>query len=156
MSRRKADAGWSRSLPDGGARTGLKPRRQAARDKSRPRPRDHGHETPLLLYGWHTVVAALENPSRRITRLLVTENALRRLAADGVPLPVEPELVRPDAIANRLGPDAVHQGLLAEAEPLAISKTFPPRVSFWCWTTSLTRIMPGRSYAPLRLLRYAR
>ena len=28
------------------------------------------------------------------------------------------ELVRPDAIAHRLGPDAVHQGLLAEADPL--------------------------------------
>ena len=33
-------------------------------------------------------------------------------------LAVEPELVRPDAIARRLGPDAVHNGLLAEAEPL--------------------------------------
>ena len=29
-----------------------------------------------------------------------------------------PELVRPDIIAARLSPDAVHQGLLAEADPL--------------------------------------
>jgi 23S rRNA (guanosine2251-2'-O)-methyltransferase len=36
----------------------------------------------------------------------------------GVALAVEPELVRPDAIARRLGPDAVHNGLLAEADPL--------------------------------------
>jgi 23S rRNA (guanosine2251-2'-O)-methyltransferase len=70
------------------------------------------------LYGWHTVKAALENPSRRIRRLLATENALRRLADDGVLLPVKPELVRPDVIDARLGPDAVHQGLLAEADPL--------------------------------------
>ena len=33
-------------------------------------------------------------------------------------LPMSPEVVRPDAIAARLSPDAVHQGLLAEAEPL--------------------------------------
>jgi len=73
---------------------------------------------PAILYGWHTVKAALENPARRIRRLYATENAARRLADDGVALSVTPELVLPDAIAARLGPDAVHQGLLAEADPL--------------------------------------
>jgi 23S rRNA (guanosine2251-2'-O)-methyltransferase len=72
----------------------------------------------VILYGWHTVKAALENPARRIRRLYATANAARRLAEDGVALAVEPELVRPDAIARRLGPDAVHNGLLAEADPL--------------------------------------
>ena len=71
-----------------------------------------------ILYGWHTVKAALENPARRIRRLYATPNAARRLAEDGVALAVEPELVRPDAIARRLGPDAVHNGVLAEADPL--------------------------------------
>jgi 23S rRNA (guanosine2251-2'-O)-methyltransferase len=73
---------------------------------------------PAILYGWHTVTAALANPARRIRKLLATENAVRRLAEDGITLPVEPELVRPDALAARLTPDAVHQGLLAEADPL--------------------------------------
>jgi 23S rRNA (guanosine2251-2'-O)-methyltransferase len=72
----------------------------------------------VILYGWHTVKAALENPARHIRRLLATENAARRLAADGVPHGMEPELVRPDAIAQRLPPDAVHNGLLAETDPL--------------------------------------
>jgi 23S rRNA (guanosine2251-2'-O)-methyltransferase len=74
---------------------------------------------PAILYGWHTVAAALANPARRIRRLLTTENAARRLVEDGIALPARHELVRPDVIAARLGPDALHQGLLAEADPLA-------------------------------------
>ncbi len=73
---------------------------------------------PVILYGWHTVTAALANPARRIRKLLATDNAERRLADEGIQLPVPPDLVRPDAIAARLTPDAVHQGLLAEADPL--------------------------------------
>src|SRR5262245_53883857 len=72
----------------------------------------------VVLFGWHTVKAALENPRRHIRRLLATENAARRLAEDGTALPSPPEIVRPDAIASRLGPDSVHNGLLAEADPL--------------------------------------
>ncbi len=72
----------------------------------------------MILYGWHSVTAALANPARRVRRLLATENALRRLGDEGIALKIEPELVRPDAIAARLTPDAVHQGLLLEADPL--------------------------------------
>ena len=73
---------------------------------------------PTALYGWHTVTAALANPARRIRKLLVTENAARRLAEEHVPSPIEPEIVRPGVIAERLPPDAVHQGIYAEADPL--------------------------------------
>jgi 23S rRNA (guanosine2251-2'-O)-methyltransferase len=71
-----------------------------------------------ILYGWHTVKAALANPERHVRKLLATENAARRLKEENVPLPVAPEIVRPTAIAERLSPDAVHQGLYLEADPL--------------------------------------
>ena len=74
---------------------------------------------PAAMYGWHTVTAALRNPERHIRRLLATENAARRLAEEGIESPVAPEIVRPSAIAERLLPDAVHQGLYIEADPLS-------------------------------------
>jgi 23S rRNA (guanosine2251-2'-O)-methyltransferase len=96
-------------------------RRDRAREAERrrlPRGDEARSSGAAILYGWHTVKAALENPARRIRHLYATENAARRLAGDGVALHVAREVVRPDAIARRLGPDAVHNGLLAEADPL--------------------------------------
>jgi 23S rRNA (guanosine2251-2'-O)-methyltransferase len=82
------------------------------------RDRDHGRDGPAILYGWHSVTLALQNPKRRIRKLLLTENAARRLEEDGIKLRVTPEIVRPGQIDALLTPDAVHQGLLAEADPL--------------------------------------
>jgi 23S rRNA (guanosine2251-2'-O)-methyltransferase len=102
-------------------------RRSGGKGPDRPResgrrPAWHGRESspdgPVILYGWHTVVAALANPQRQIRKLWLTENAARRLADDNIKIPVTPEIVRPTMIDQRLGPDAVHQGLLAEADPL--------------------------------------
>src|SRR5262245_53408423 len=82
------------------------------------RERESGSDGPVILYGWHTVSAALTNPARQIRKLYLTENAARRLAEENIDTRVTPEIVRPNAIDQRLGPDAVHQGLLAEADPL--------------------------------------
>src|SRR4249920_2219985 len=82
------------------------------------RDRDSSPEGPVILYGWHTVAAALANPERHIRKLLLTENAARRLADENIDTRVTPEIVRPNLIDQRLGPDAVHQGFLAEADPL--------------------------------------
>ncbi|RIK97146.1 MAG: 23S rRNA (guanosine(2251)-2'-O)-methyltransferase RlmB [Proteobacteria bacterium] len=73
----------------------------------------------VILYGWHTVSAALANPARKIRKLMLTENAARRLAEAGIVPSVAPEMVRPAEIDRLLGPDVVHQGFFAEAEPLA-------------------------------------
>ncbi|MGX9178245.1 TrmH family RNA methyltransferase [Mesorhizobium sp. BHbdii] len=73
----------------------------------------------VRLYGLHTARAALDNPRRRIKKMLVTRNAAERLAiADLAALPFKTELVEPKDIDKVTGSDAVHQGVLIEAEPL--------------------------------------
>jgi 23S rRNA (guanosine2251-2'-O)-methyltransferase len=111
------------------------PGRRARRDERRPFGDKPGHRsgkakaapwrgTPrdrdgaAVLYGWHTVKAALENPQRRFHRFLATENAVRRLTEDKVTFPIAPALVRPEDIMAIAGATAVHQGLYAEADPL--------------------------------------
>ena len=101
-------------------RSGGKPFEKGRKPGGRPirRDRDAGPDGPVILYGWHTVAAALANPERQIRKLFLTENAARRLADENIDTRVPPEIARPNTIDARLGPDAVHQGLLAEAEPL--------------------------------------
>src|ERR1700757_4728252 len=82
------------------------------------RDRDQAADGPAILYGWHTVTLALQNPRRRIRKLLLTENAARRPANENIKARITPEIVRPAEIDRLLGPDAVHQGFFAEADPL--------------------------------------
>ncbi|WP_208827253.1 23S rRNA (guanosine(2251)-2'-O)-methyltransferase RlmB [Bradyrhizobium neotropicale] len=101
-------------------RGGAKPFEKGRKSAGRPvwRSRDSDADGPVILYGWHTVSLALANPERRIRKLFVTENAAKRLADERIDTRVPPEIVRPSTIDQRLGPDAVHQGLLVEADPL--------------------------------------
>jgi len=93
-------------------------RRGRDRQGDRRRERRHDAANEVVLYGWHTVTAALTNPARQIRRLMATENAVRRLADEGIATPIAPEIMRPGTLAARLTPDAVHQGLIVEADPL--------------------------------------
>ena len=73
-------------------------------------------DEPYWLYGLHAVRAALQNPRRKVHRMVASKNALNRLEA---PLPAcgfEEMDVR--AINRMLG-DAVHQGVAVFVEPLA-------------------------------------
>src|SRR5262245_44013099 len=72
---------------------------RARRDSLRP-----GDEIAVL-YGWHTVTAALKNPARNLRKFLATDNAVRRLAEEQIEPPIAPEIVRPGAIAERLAAD---------------------------------------------------
>ncbi len=93
--------------------------RRTASQRGRPTnfSRNDGDEMTVL-YGWHPVVEALRNPNREVRRLLATENSARRLAEEFGQLEVKPDIVRPDDINRLVEPDAVHQGLYLEAEPL--------------------------------------
>jgi 23S rRNA (guanosine2251-2'-O)-methyltransferase len=89
----------------------------------RPRPTvPPGEAAPdglVRLYGLHTVRAALDNPSRKISRMLVTRNAAERLGlTDLSALPFAAELVEPRDIDRITGSEAVHQGIVVEARPL--------------------------------------
>ncbi len=77
----------------------------------------------VRLYGLHTVRAALDNPARVIRKMLVTKNALDRLEiADLAALRFPVEVTDPRAIDKEAGSDAVHQGVVIEAEPLAAER----------------------------------
>ena len=72
-----------------------------------------------LLYGVHSVSAALANPARKVRALYLTEGAAERLAeALGGPGNPEPTIVRGEDIDRLLGPDVVHQGAVAEVHAL--------------------------------------
>jgi 23S rRNA (guanosine2251-2'-O)-methyltransferase len=111
-----SDFDRKRKFRRGGGKEAERGRESAGRPAWRGR--EPSPDGPVILYGWHTVVAALANPQRHIRKLILTENAARRLADDNIDTRVTPEIVRPALIDQRLGPDAVHQGLLAEADPL--------------------------------------
>lgn len=77
----------------------------------------------VYLYGLHTVRAAMDNPERKIIRLMVTQNALARLeiaAPESLPFPVD--IVSPQEIDQILGPDAIHQGVMLETRPLPVRR----------------------------------
>ena len=61
-------------------RPGAPKPRFGQRHQARP-PRAPETDGPLRLYGVHAVEAALQNPHRTVTRLLMTENAENRLGA---------------------------------------------------------------------------
>ena len=104
----RPEAGRRRTAGQAGARQPCPPARTRHRDGL------------VRLYGIHTVRAALDNPARKIRRMLVTRNAAgaarhrrsRRPALHG----------RAGRAARRstsiTGSDAVHQGVAIEAEPL--------------------------------------
>lgn len=93
------------------------------------RPAGRPGGPPLWLYGAHATLAALDNPRRRVHRLLLGEEAARRhggrlrtARAKGPggsgPLPA-PETLSAELARAVLPEGAVHQGIAALVEPLA-------------------------------------
>jgi 23S rRNA (guanosine2251-2'-O)-methyltransferase len=78
--------------------------------------RRDGKQNSILIYGWHSAVAALKNPRRRIQKVLATRNAVQRLAEIGIPNLPPP--IDQREIERLIGPSAVHQGIAVVADPL--------------------------------------
>ena len=87
----------------------------------RPRPhRSHrasqgGHQSAWI-WGRHAVLAALENPDRRVDRLLLTQEVAERQPPQ---VAAKAEILPRVDLAHRLPAGAVHQGLAALVAPLA-------------------------------------
>ena len=71
------------------------------------------------IYGFHSVAAALKAPRRELIRLYATPAAAERLSADIAARGVETRIMSLEEISARAPREAVHQGLLLEARPLA-------------------------------------
>ncbi|MGA2041952.1 MAG: RNA methyltransferase [Roseiarcus sp.] len=71
-----------------------------------------------LIYGFHSVGAALRAPRRRLVRLYATAAAAQRLGAEIAARGVETLIVTAEEIAARAPRAAIHQGVLLEARPL--------------------------------------
>ena len=84
-----------------------------------PRHEPRGGADFVRIYGFHSVSAALRAPRRELVRLYATEAAAERLAPEIAARGVETKIVAAEDIAARTPRDAVHQGVLLEARPLA-------------------------------------
>lgn len=115
---------------------------RAARRPARPAKAGGGRF--ILLYGVHATLAALANRDRHCQRLLVTEEAERRLG-DHLRALLDHRRPRLDVLTveraeleRRLPPGAVHQGIALEVAPLA-----EPTLD------ALVRLLAGRETAIL-------
>ena len=72
-----------------------------------------------LIYGFHSVAAALKAPRRELIRLYATAAAAERLNGEITARGLETRIMAPAEISARAPREAVHQGLLLEARPLA-------------------------------------
>jgi len=102
------------------------------KEQPEPKPSDNGY----WLYGRHAVEATLQNPRRKILRLLATGETGMRLEETlaqrnatppgGAPQRRLPawESIEREALTKLLGPDAVHQGLAARVMALPETDIF--------------------------------
>lgn len=70
------------------------------------------------IFGVHSVEAALLNANRKIMRLMLTENAQKRLEVALAKRGIAHDSVQPRDLDQMLGADTVHQGAFLEAEQL--------------------------------------
>lgn len=92
--------------------------RSKKRSEPNARPRTKRAYEPIILFGLHTVEAALGNPLRKIGRFLATENAANRLKHAANERCAKAEIATPRDIDRFIGTSVVHQGVALEVAPL--------------------------------------
>ena len=98
------------------AKSGTGRRSKVRNPRGRP---NHGTLVNTVeIYGIHAAQAALDNPRRVLLSAIATTNAAQRLEPLFVRRGIEPEIVPPQRLSNRVGADAVHQGVVLLARPL--------------------------------------
>jgi 23S rRNA (guanosine2251-2'-O)-methyltransferase len=91
----------------------------APREAQRERPRERREADVARIYGFHSVEAALKAPRRELIRLYATAAAAERLQPEIAARRIEVRIMSLEEIAARAPREAVHQGVLLEARPLA-------------------------------------
>lgn len=108
------------------------PSKRQGSDKSKRRGHKRGGKSPTVMvkhrhdrhwiYGWHAVLAALENDTRTFHRVWATRNAADKLEAyheaHNRARTAGLEIADPASFSTMLPPDSVHQGIAAEVAPL--------------------------------------
>ena len=110
--------GATRAPPAAGAEA-AKPPPGDAGSRGQGKPREKSGGDLVRIYGFHSVEAALKAPRRELVRLYATAAAAERLKGAIEARGVETRILSLEEIAARSPRDAVHQGLLLEARPLA-------------------------------------
>ena len=81
--------------------------------QSKPRPKP---ETDII-YGTHSIIAALANPKRKFKEVLATKNAAAKLQSQFSARGITAQIVLAKDLDRLTGPDAVHQGVVANLPP---------------------------------------
>ena len=79
---------------------------------------NHNSNKKIWLYGYHSVIAAIENVNRKKYRLVCTKNALNKLSNNIKKLTIDTSIIDIKDFYNFLNVSAVHQGLALEVDPL--------------------------------------
>ncbi len=94
-------------------------RRREHQDKGKSFGKTRDPDEIVMLYGYHACEAALRNTNRRIRQASITKNMADRLIAEEVALPEGWREARPRDLDLMVERDAVHQGIVLEAERLS-------------------------------------
>nr|WP_306267425.1 RNA methyltransferase [Pararhizobium sp. IMCC3301] len=94
-------------------------RKREHQDKGQSFGKPRDLDETVKLYGYHACEAALRNANRRIIQASITRNLADRLIAEAVALPEGWREVRPRDLDQLVERDAVHQGIVLEAERLS-------------------------------------